>query len=153
MPYLAIVENRAEISRDGFERTGGTCGASHTTKQFGRGVVRFLHIRGGVRFEGLVGTNNFWSIVRKGRGVYIVRRDDERQGPKRPGSRTVGLPVVRDRRSGWRGIDTLKFFTVFTSHSNLDVWAWVRMPLAGFPSIDVCFSPSLIVIASTRRHR
>jgi len=68
-------------------------------------------------------------------------------------SRTVGLPVVRDQRSGWRGIDTLKFSTVSTSHSNLDVWVWVRMLLAGLPSINYCFSPLSTVIASTRWHR
>ena len=76
-PYLAIVENNAERSRDRFKRTEGTSGVSHPTKQFGRGrrstlVVRFLLIRSGAWFEGgLVGKNNFRSIIREGRGLYI----------------------------------------------------------------------------------
>jgi len=68
MSYLAIVKNQAEISRDGFERTGGACGVSHPTKQFGRGVVRFLLICGGVWFEGLAGTSG---IVGKDRDVCM----------------------------------------------------------------------------------
>jgi len=122
MSYLAIVKNQAEISRNGFERTRGACGVFHSTKQFGRGVVRFLLIRGGVRFEGLVWTNNLWSIVRKDGRAYIVRRNNKRRRSKRPRSRTAGLPVMRDRRSGWREIDSLKLFTVFTSRRNLNVW-------------------------------
>jgi len=76
MQYLAIVEKKVERSRERFERTEGTCGVSHPTEQLDRGgysivFVRFLLIGGGARFEGLVGTNNFWSVIREGRGAYI----------------------------------------------------------------------------------
>jgi len=57
--YLAIVEDNAERSRDRLERTEGTWGVSRPTKQFGRCVIRFILIRGGARFEGLVGMDNF----------------------------------------------------------------------------------------------
>jgi len=70
-PYLAIVENGAEIFRDGFERNGGACGISHSAKQFGRGTIRFLLIRGGVRFEDLTGTSNRQSVVGKDGGVCM----------------------------------------------------------------------------------
>jgi len=80
-PYLAIVEDEAEGSCDRLERTEGTWGVSHPTEQFCRGgrsrlEVWFPLVWGGARFDVLVGTNNFWSIVRKGGGVYIVRRDN-----------------------------------------------------------------------------
>jgi len=68
------------MSRDGPERTGGTRGVSHPAKQFGRSTVRFLLIRGGVRFESLAGTSSFWFIVGKGGSVCMsegmMREDD-----------------------------------------------------------------------------
>jgi len=80
-PYLAIVEDEAERSCDRLERTEGTWGVSHPTEQFDHGgcsrlEVWFLLIWGGARFDVPVGTNNFWFIVKKGGGVYIVRRND-----------------------------------------------------------------------------
>jgi len=71
MSYLATAENNTEISRDGFEWTGGTRRVSHPKEQFGGGTVRFLLISGGVRFEGLAGTSSFWSTVWKDRGVCM----------------------------------------------------------------------------------
>jgi len=99
-PYLIIVENEAKRSRDGPERTEGTCGVSHSTEQFccdrrSRLVVRFLLIRGGARFGGLFRTN-VWSVFRKDGGAYIVRRNDQRQDPKQPRSRTVWFPTTGD---------------------------------------------------------
>jgi len=54
-PYLAVVENKPEISHNRLERTEGTRGVSHSTKQFGCGR------RGGLaaRFDGLVRKDNF----------------------------------------------------------------------------------------------
>jgi len=99
MPYLTIVENEAERSRETSELTESTCGVFHPTEQFGRGghsvlAVRFLLIRGGARFEGLIGANNFLSTTGKVRGVYVVKRNDQRQRQKQPHSRTVGRPTV-----------------------------------------------------------
>jgi len=53
-------------------------------------------VRRGARFEGLVGTNNVWSVVRKDRYIYIIRRDSQRQRPKRPCSRTVELLTAKE---------------------------------------------------------
>jgi len=98
-PYLVIVENKAERSRDRPERTEGTCGVSYSTEQLGRGrrgrlAARFVLIRGGARFEGFVGTNNVLSVIRNDGGVYIVGRNGQRGRPKRACSRTVELPTV-----------------------------------------------------------
>jgi len=76
--YLATAENKTERSRDRPERTEGTYRVSHPTEQFGRGghsrlAVRFLVIRGGAWFGGLVWAGNLRTIIRKGRCVYIVR--------------------------------------------------------------------------------
>ena len=73
-PYIVIAENTAERSHD---RSHPMERLSHS--RHGRLAMWLLLICGGTRFEGLIGTKNIRFVARKGRGVYIVRRNGQRQ--------------------------------------------------------------------------